>query len=154
MKTFSPKPSDITKKWWLIDAKDLVLGRLASEIAKLIRGKHKPFFSPHMDSGDYVVVINAEKIHMTGQKRLQKTYYRHTGYPGGIKSNDANTILSSRFPERVLMKAVERMISRNPLGRQQMTKLHIYSGSDHPHQGQSPEPFDLASKNSKNTKRV
>jgi len=133
MKTYSAKPADVQKDWFIIDAEGLVLGRLASQIALRLRGKHKPMYTPHIDCGDNIVVINAEKVALTGNKRTDKTYYWHTGYPGGIKSRTADKILDGKFPERVIIKAVERMISRNPLGRQQMKKLHVYAGPEHPH---------------------
>jgi large subunit ribosomal protein L13 len=153
MKTFSAKPSDIEKKWVLIDAEDLVVGRLAALIATRLRGKHKPGFTPHMDDGDNVIVINAEKVVFTGRKRNDKTYYWHTGYPGGIKERKAHQILDGRFPERVVEKAVERMLPRGPLGRQQLKNLRVYAGPEHPHEAQQPEPLDVASLNSKNTKK-
>ena len=152
MKTFSAKPSDIEKKWVLIDAEDLVVGRLAALIATRLRGKHKPGFTPHMDDGDNVIVINAEKVVFTGRKRNDKTYYWHTGYPGGIKERKAHQILDGRFPERVVEKAVERMLPRGPLGRQQLKNLRVYAGPEHPHEAQQPEPLDVASLNTKNTK--
>ncbi len=155
MKTYSAKPSDIEKKWLVIDAKDVVLGRLASEIAKILRGKHKATFTPHMDCGDNVVVINAKHICLTGNKSATKDgkmYYRHTGFPGGIKETTAGKILSGKYPERVLQLAVERMITRGPLGRKQISNLHIYGDSEHPHQAQKPEVYDFASKNVKNIK--
>ena len=154
MGTYSAKPSEIEKKWWLIDAEGLVLGRLASIVAKYLRGKHKPTFTPHMDCGDHVIVINADKIQLTGRKRSDKVYYRHTGYPGGIKSRTAGQILEGAHPERVVIKAIERMVSRNPLGTQQMRKLHVYAGTDHPHEAQSPEVLDIAAMNPKNTRRA
>ena len=150
MKTFSAKPSDIIKKWYVIDAEDVVLGRMASIIALRLRGKHKPMFTPHMDCGDNIIVINAEKVKMTGRKLADKKYYWHTGYPGGIKSRTAGNILGGRYPERVVVKAVERMISRNPLGRAQMRKLHVYKGAEHPHGAQKPEVLDVAAMNPKN----
>jgi len=150
MKTFSAKPTDIQRGWSLIDAEGLVLGRLASIISMRLRGKHKPMYTPHMDCGDNIVVINADKVHLTGKKRSDKVYYRHTGYPGGIKSRTAGQILDGEHPERVIIKAVERMVSRNPLGRQQMRKLHVYAGTEHPHQAQQPEVLDVASMNPKN----
>jgi large subunit ribosomal protein L13 len=153
MKTFSAKPSDIEKKWVLIDAEGLVVGRLAALIAKRLRGKHKPTFTPHMDDGDNIIVINADKVVFTGRKRNDKTYYWHTGYPGGIKERKAHQVLDGRFPERVLEKAVERMLPRGPLGRQQLKNLRIYAGPEHPHEAQQPEPLDVASLNPKNTKR-
>ena len=148
--TRSIKPAEVEKKWHLIDADGLVVGRLAVIIADLLRGKHKPSFTPHVDCGDHVVVINAEKVRFTGNKRGQKVYYKHTGYAGGIKGVTAAKVLDGRFPERVLEKAVERMIPRGPLGRAQMRALHLYAGSEHPHAGNQPEPLDVASMNRKN----
>ncbi|MEQ8707554.1 MAG: 50S ribosomal protein L13 [Rhodospirillales bacterium] len=152
MKTYTAKPSDIQKKWVLIDAEGLVLGRLASIVATILRGKNKPTYTPHMDDGDNVIIINAGKIALTGNKRADKTYYWHTGYPGGIKQRTAEQILDGKFPERVVQKAVERMITRNPLGRQQMKNLRVYAGAEHPHDGQSPEVLDVASMNRKNVR--
>ena len=152
MKTYSAKPKEVTRDWFIIDADGLVLGRLASQIALRLRGKHKPTFTPHIDCGDNIVVINADKVVLTGNKRANKTYFWHTGYPGGIKSRTADKILSSRYPERVLIKAVERMISRSPLGRQQMRKLHVYAGNEHPHDSQKPQVLDIAKINRKNVK--
>lgn len=150
MKTYSAKPSEIEKKWLLIDAEDVVLGRLAATVSTLLRGKHKPMYTPHMDCGDNVVIINAGKIKLTGKKRTDKVYYRHTGYPGGIKSKTAGEILDGKFPERVVIKAVERMVPRGPLGRQQMRNLRVFAGAEHDHEAQQPEVFDFASRNSKN----
>ncbi|MCH6590329.1 MAG: 50S ribosomal protein L13 [Proteobacteria bacterium] len=150
MKTYSAKPSDIERAWCVIDADGLVLGRLAAVIASRLRGKHKPLFTPHIDCGDNIIVINAEKVRLTGRKRADKVYYWHTGYPGGIKSTTAERILDGKHPERVLIKAVERMISRNPLGRAQMRKLHVYKGAEHPHGAQKPEVLDVAAMNPKN----
>ena len=150
MKTYSAKPSDIERKWYVIDADGLVLGRMATVIATRLRGKHKTTYTPHMDCGDNIIVINAEKVKLTGNKRTDKTYYWHTGYPGGIKSRTAGAILDGSHPERVVEKAVERMISRNPLGRKQMKKLHVYAGAEHPHDAQQPEVLDVADMNSKN----
>ncbi len=152
MKTYSAKPKEVTRDWFIIDADGLVLGRLASQIALRLRGKHKPTFTPHIDCGDNIVVINADKVVLTGNKRTNKEYFWHTGYPGGIRSRTADKILSSRYPERVLMKAVERMISRSPLGRQQMRKLHVYAGNEHPHDAQKPQVLDIAKINRKNVK--
>ncbi len=149
-RTYMATPSDIEKKWVLIDASEIVLGRLASIIAMRIRGKHKASFTPNMDCGDHVIVINAEKVKLTGNKRSQKTYYWHTGYPGGIKSLTANKILDSKFPERLLSKAVERMVPRGPLGRKALKHLHIYAGNAHPHEAQQPELLNVAELNSKN----
>ena len=152
MKTYSAKPADIEKKWVIVDAEGVVLGRLASLIAMRLRGKHKATFTPHMDMGDNVIVINADKVQMTGKKRTDKIYYRHTGHPGGIKSNTAGQILDGAHPERVLTKAVERMLPGGPLSRQQMTNLRVYAGAEHPHEAQSPEVLDVKSMNPKNTR--
>lgn len=154
-KTYSIKAGEISKPWILIDAKDVVLGRLASEIAKILRGKHKPTFTPHMDCGDNVVVINAKNIKLTGNKAARKDgkiYYRHTGHPGGIKETTAGKLLEGKYPERVLELAVKRMITKNTLRNRQMSNLHIYAGSEHPHSAQKPEVYDFASKNPKNKK--
>lgn len=152
MKTYSAKPADIEKKWLLIDAEGVVLGRLASLIAMRLRGKHKATFTPHMDMGDNVIVINAEKVQMTGKKRTDKVYYRHTGHPGGIKSRTAGQILEGAHPERVVLKAVERMMPGGPLTRRQMGNLRVYAGGAHPHEAQSPEVLDVKSMNKKNTR--
>ena len=150
MNTYATKPSDIERKWYVVDAEGVVLGRLAAQVAKLLRGKHKPCFVPNLDCGDYVVVINADKVKLTGKKLTDKKYFKHTGWIGGIKETTAGKILASRFPERVIEKAVERMISRNPLGRKQMTKLRVYAGSENPHASQNPIVLDMASMNNKN----
>ncbi len=155
-RTYSARPSEIVKKWRIIDAKDLVLGRLASQIANILRGKDKPTFTPHMDCGDYVIVINAREIILTGKKaepKDGKIYYRHTGFPGGIKETTAGKILAGKYPERVLKMAVKRMITPNVLGRTQMSHLYIYGGNEHPHAAQMPIEYDFAVKNSKNKKR-
>ncbi len=152
MKTYTATPADIEKKWILIDAEGVVLGRLAAIIAGRLRGKHKSGYTPHMDMGDNVIVINAEKVQLTGNKRAQKTYWRHTGYPGGIKSRKASEILEGNHPERVLTMAVKRMLPGNRLSRKQMTSLRVYSGTEHPHVAQSPEVLDVASMNGKNTR--
>ncbi len=152
MKTFTATPADIEKKWILIDAEGVVLGRLATIVANHLRGKHKPTFTPHMDMGDNVIVINAGKVQMTGNKREDKRYYWHTGYPGGIKSRTARQILEGAHPERVVQKAVERMISRNRLGRVQMRNLRVYAGAEHPHAAQKPETLDVRAMNPKNTR--
>ncbi|MFN3232151.1 MAG: 50S ribosomal protein L13 [Alphaproteobacteria bacterium] len=152
MKTYSAKPSEVERQWHLIDAEGLVLGRLASEVARLLRGKHKPMFTPHIDCGDHVVIINADKVALTGNKRADKTYYWHTGYPGGIKSRTAGQILDGSHPERVVEKAVERMIPRGALGRQQFKKLRVYAGAEHPHEAQSPVVLDFGARNDKNRK--
>ena len=151
MKTYSATPADIEKKWIMIDAEGVVLGRLASIVAMRLRGKHKASFTPHMDCGDNVVIINAEKVQITGKKR-QENYYWHTGYPGGIKSRTKEEILEGDHPERVLMRAVKRMLPSNRLSRKQMTNLRIYAGSEHPHEAQAPEVLDVKSMNSKNTR--
>jgi len=154
MNTYSAKPTEIERKWCVVDAKGLVLGRMASIISMRLRGKHKPTYTPHIDCGDHIIVINADKIQLTGRKRSDKVYYRHPGYPGGIKSRTAGQILEGAHPERVVIKAIERMISRNPLGTQQMRKLHVYVGTDHPHEAQNPEVLDIAAMNPKNTRRA
>ena len=151
MKTFSAKPADIEKKWIIIDAEGVVLGRLASIVAMRLRGKHKPTFTPHMDMGDNVIIINAEKVQMTGNKR-QENFYWHTGHPGGIKDRTYGQILEGEHPERVVTLAVKRMLPGNRLSRQQMTNLRVYAGSEHPHEAQSPEVVDVKSMNSKNTR--
>ncbi|MGE5146658.1 MAG: 50S ribosomal protein L13 [Candidatus Eiseniibacteriota bacterium] len=153
MKTYSAKPADVEKKWVLVDADGVVLGRLASIVANRLRGKHKTTFTPHIDCGDNIIVINAEKVKLTGKKKQNKAYYRHTGHPGGIKERIAGTVLEGRFPERVIIKAVERMITRGPLGRQQMSNLRVYAGPEHPHAAQNPETLDVAAMNPKN-KRI
>ena len=148
--TKSVKPAEVEKKWHLIDADGLVVGRLASIIANILRGKHKPSFTPHIDCGDNVIVINADKVKFTGKKLKDKIYYKHTGYPGGLKETPAGKILDGRFPERVLEKAVERMIPRGPLGREQMRNLRLFNGPEHDHAAQNPEVLDVASMNRKN----
>lgn len=148
--TKSVRPQDVEKQWILIDAEDLVVGRLASTVANLLRGKHKPSYTPHVDCGDHVVIINADKVRFTGNKLKDKVYYRHTGYAGGIKETTPAKILEGKFPERVLEKAVERMVPRGPLGRAQMRCLHVYAGAEHPHGGTQPQPLDFASRNRKN----
>ena len=150
--TYSAKPADIEKKWVLIDASGLVVGRLASIIALRLRGKHKVSFTPHMDDGDNIIVINADKVVLTGRKRDQKVYYHHTGYPGGIKERSAKFILEGRFPERILEKAVQRMLPRGPLGRQQLSNLRVYKGSEHPHTAQNPATLNVAALNTKNVR--
>ena len=150
MKTFSAKPAEITKKWLVIDATGLVVGRLATLVAMRLRGKHLPIYTPHVDCGDHVIIINAAKVVFTGRKRDQKIYYHHTGFIGGIKERSAKSILEGRFPERVMEKAIERMIPRGPLGRVQMSNLRVYPGAEHPHEAQQPEPFDVGVLNRKN----
>ena len=148
--TYSAKAADIQKDWTIIDAEGVVLGRLASIIALRLRGKHKPTYTQHMDDGDYVIVINADKIRLTGNKAQADIFYWHTGYPGGIKGKSKGEILAGKFPERVVEKAVERMIPEGPLGRQQMKNLKVYAGKDHPHAAQTPKVLDVAGMNAKN----
>ena len=151
MQTYSAKPLEVKKKWVLIDAEGVVLGRLASAVAMILRGKNKTIFTPHIDTGDHVVVINADKVKLTGKKRANKVYYRHTGFPGGVKSATPEFILSGEHPERVIEKAVERMLPKDsPLARDQYAKLRVYGGNVHPHTAQNPEVYDFASKNPKN----
>ena len=152
MSTYTAKPGDITKKWVLIDATDLVVGRLASIVALHLRGKHLPTYTPNMDMGDNVIVINAEKVKLTGAKLDQRKFFWHTGHPGGIKERSQRELLNGRFPERVLENAVRRMIPSGPLGRQQMKNLRVYAGDKHPHEAQSPVVVDVASMNSKNVR--
>ena len=150
--TYSAKPSDIEKQWIVVDAAGLVVGRLAAILATHLRGKHKPSFTPHMDCGDNVIVVNAAKVVFTGRKLEQKAYHWHTGYPGGIKDRTAGKVLEGRFPERVVEKAVERMLPRGPLGRQQLRNLRIYTGANHPHEAQTPKKIDVAALNTKNAR--
>lgn len=150
MRTYSAKPADVDRKWYVIDAEGVVLGRLASVIATRLRGKHRPIFTPHVDCGDNIIVVNAEKVRLTGRKREEKVFYWHTGHPGGIKKRTVAQILDGKHPERVVTKAVERMIPRSPLGRQVMRKLRVYTGADHPHESQQPELLDVAAMNPKN----
>ena len=150
MKTYSAKPSEVERKWYVIDAEGVVLGRLASQIAMRLRGKHKPMFTPNIDCGDNIIVINAEKVRLTGKKASDSIFYWHTGYPGGIKGRSQGEILSGRYPERVLEKAVERMLPKGTLGRQQLKNLRVYAGTDHPHEAQQPEVLDVAAMNPKN----
>ncbi|MBS0296049.1 MAG: 50S ribosomal protein L13 [Proteobacteria bacterium] len=153
--TASLKPADVEKKWIVIDAKDAVVGRLASFIAMRLRGKHRPDYTPHVDCGDYVVVVNADKVKYTGRKLEQKIFYWHTGHPGGVKQRTAGQLLAGRFPERVLEKAVERMLPKeSPLARKQMTHLRIYAAGEHPHEAQSPEVIDFAALNAKNARSL
>lgn len=152
MKSYSAKPADVDKKWVMIDASGLVVGRLAAIVAMRLRGKHKPTFTPHVDCGDNVIIVNAEKVVFTGRKVQQKVYYRHTGFIGGIKERSARSILEGRFPERILEKAVERMLPRGPLGRQQLSNLRVYRGAEHPHAAQTPEKLDIAALNRKNAR--
>lgn len=151
--TASLKPADVEKKWIVVDAQDAVVGRLASFIAMRLRGKHRPDYTPHVDCGDHVVVVNADKVKFTGAKLKQQTYYWHTGHPGGIKERTAEQILAGRFPERVLQKAVERMLPKeSPLARAQMTHLHVFNGPEHSHQAQAPEALNFADLNTKNVR--
>ena len=150
MRTYSAKASEIERAWWLIDAEGLVLGRLASIVSMRLRGKHKPIYTPHVDCGDHVVIINADKVALTGNKLSDKRYYWHTGWPGGIKHRTPEQIREAGHPERILLKAVERMVPRNPLGRQQMRKLRVYAGGEHPHAAQNLQPLDIAAMNPKN----
>lgn len=150
MKTFSAKPADIEKKWVLIDAKGLVVGRLASVIAMRLRGKHKPSYTPHMDDGDFVVVINAKDVVFTGRKWQQQTYYWHTGHPGGIKERKAFQVRDGRFPDRIIRKAVERMLPEGPLAKKQLSHLRVYPGAEHPHEAQQPIALNVAVMNRKN----
>ena len=152
MKTFSAKPADVDKKWVLIDAENMVVGRLAAVIATRLRGKHLPSYTPHMDCGDNVIVINADKVVFTGNKKSDKTYYRHTGYPGGIKETTPEKLLEGKFPERVLELAVKRMLPRGPLGRRQLSNMRVYAGTEHPHEAQVPETLDVAAMNAKNVR--
>ncbi len=151
MKTYTATPADIEKNWILIDAEGVVLGRLASIIAMRLRGKHKPSFTPSMDMGDNVIVINADKVQLTGKKR-EENFYWHTGHPGGIKSRTKAQILEGAHPERVVVQAVKRMLPGGPLSRQQMTNLRVYAGAEHPHEAQQPTVLDVKSMNSKNTR--
>ena len=148
--TKSVKPYEVDKKWHVIDAEGLVVGRLASIVANILRGKHKPSYTPHVDCGDHVIIVNAGKVRFTGRKRDKKIYYRHTGYIGGIKEITAGKLLDGRFPERVIEKAIERMVPRGPLGRDQMRALHLYNGTEHPHDGQQPVALDVGAMNRKN----
>lgn len=150
MTTYSAKPSEVERKWYVIDADGVVLGRLASTVANILRGKHKTIFTPHIDTGDYVVIVNAEKVKLTGRKLTQKRFYWHTGFAGGIKDRTMGQILGGRFPERVIEKAVERMVPRGPLGRDQLRKLKVYAGPTHSHEAQQPEVLDIAARNPKN----
>ena len=150
MKTYSMKPSEVRKRWYVVDAEGLVLGRMAAVIANTLRGKNKPAFTPHVDCGDNVIVINADKVALTGKKRSDKVYYRHTGYPGGIKSRTAGQILEGKTPQDVVLLAVQRMLPKNKLARQQLGNLKVYAGTEHPHEAQKPEPLDIAAMNPKN----
>ncbi len=150
MKTYSAKPSEVDKKWVIVDAEGVVLGRLASVVASRLRGKHKPIFTPHIDCGDNVIVINADKVRLTGNKRNNDIFYWHTGYPGGIKERSKGAILDGNHPERVVQKAVERMLPKSVLGSQIFKNLRVYAGAEHPHEAQKPEVLDIAAMNPKN----
>lgn len=153
MSTYSAVPKNIKKEWLVFDAKDVVLGRLASHVAKILRGKHKAYFTPNADCGDHVVIVNADKVKLTGRKRGKKVYYYHTGYAGGIKERSAEHILSGEHPDRVVRKAIERMLPKDsPLARAQYKNLHVYNGAEHPHAGQSPKVVDFAKLNEKNAR--
>lgn len=154
MKTFSAKTQDISRDWWVVDAKDLVLGRLSTIVASKLRGKDKPLYTPHVDCGDHVIVVNADQVHLSGNKRWQKTQYWHTGYPGGIKSITADKQLTGEHPERLVYNSVRRMLQKNTLADKQLKKLHVYAGSEHPHEAQKPKTLDIASMNTKNVKRA
>ncbi|MGE0752771.1 MAG: 50S ribosomal protein L13 [Variibacter sp.] len=154
MSTYSAKAADIEKKWVVIDAEGLIVGRLATIVAMRLRGKHKPTYTPHVDDGDHVVVINADKVVLTGRKLQQKVYHHHTGYIGGIKERTAGFILGSKFPQRVVEKAVERMLPRGPLARRQLGNLRVYAGPEHPHTAQQPEKLDIAAMNRKNVRKA
>ena len=142
MRTYQPKPADVTRKWHVIDAEDVVLGRLATQAATLLRGKHKPTYAPHLDNGDFVVIVNAGKVAMTGKKREQSRVYRHSGYPGGLTATSYDEVLKTR-PERIIEKAIKGMLPHNTLGRQMLSKLKVYAGPTHPHQAQAPVPFEI-----------
>ena len=152
--TLSVRPQDVKKKWILIDAENLVLGRLAVVVANRLRGKHLPYYTPHVDCGDNVIIINAEKVHLTGNKLADKKFYWHTGYPGGIKERAIGQILTGKHPERVIIKAIERMVPRGPLGRCIMSNLRVQAGADHPYAAQKPTILDVASLNSKNKRSI
>ncbi|MGY9057813.1 MAG: 50S ribosomal protein L13 [Alphaproteobacteria bacterium] len=152
MKTYSAKPADVDAKWYIIDAEGLVLGRMAVTVATRLRGKHKPIYTPHIDCGDHIIIVNAEKVAITGNKRQDKRFYWHTGYPGGIKERTWDQILNGKHPERLVEKAVERMLPKTKLGRAVIRKMHVYAGPDHPHEAQQPEVIDFAAQNTKNTR--
>ena len=153
MKTFSASPKDVERKWYVVDATDLVLGRMAVVVADYLRGKHKPIFTPNQDCGDYVIVINADKVYMTGNKYEYKKYIHHTDFPGGLKEKTAKDIMTGKNPEKIVEQAIKKMITRNPLGRKVVKKLFVYAGSEHPHSAQKPEVLDIKSMNVKNKKR-
>lgn len=143
MRTYTPRPADIKRQWYVIDATDVVLGRLASHVASLLRGKHKPIYAPHMDTGDFVIVVNASKVALSGNKLEQKRAYRHSGYPGGLRSIAYKDLMAKR-PERAVEKAIKGMLPKNSLGRQMFRKVKVYAGPDHPHQAQKPVPFEIS----------
>jgi len=142
VRTYSPKPGDIQRQWYVIDARDIVLGRLASHTADLLRGKHKPIFAPHVDTGDFVIIINAEKVHLSGNKRTDKLAYRHSGYPGGLRAVKYGDLID-KDPRKAIEKAVRGMIPKNSLGRQALSKLKVYRGEEHPHAAQKPQPYQI-----------
>jgi large subunit ribosomal protein L13 len=150
MRTYVMKPAEVDKKWVVVDADGVVLGRLAAEIAKILRGKHRASFTPHVDCGDNVIVVNAEKVRLTGNKLQDKVFYWHTNHPGGVKQRTMGQLLGGKYPERVITKAVERMVPRGPLGRRQMRNLRVYAGPSHPHEAQQPAVLDIAKRNAKN----
>ena len=152
MKTYSAKPAEVEKKWVVIDAENAVVGRLAAIVARRLRGKHLPTFTPHVDCGDNVIIVNADRVTLTGRKREDKTYYWHTGHPGGIKQRTARQILEGKFPERVVEKAVKRMMPDGPLARRQLKNLRVYAGPDHPHEAQQPEKLDISAMNARNVR--
>jgi large subunit ribosomal protein L13 len=150
MKTYTAKPAEVERGWYVIDAEDVVLGRLAALVANRLRGKHKPTYTPHIDCGDHIVVVNAGKVMLTGAKKDKKVHRWHTSYPGGLKSRTYGQLLEGKEPERVVRMAVERMVPRSPLGREQLRKLHVYPGPEHPHAAQQPAPLDVAAMSPKN----
>ncbi|MEO1329978.1 MAG: 50S ribosomal protein L13 [Pseudomonadota bacterium] len=152
MKTYSAKPSEIEKRWILVDAEGVVLGRLAAIVATRLRGKHKPTYTPHMDDGDNVIVVNADKVQLTGRKREQQLFHWHTGYPGGIKSQSPRETLEGKHPQRVIERAVKRMMPGGPLSRKQLSNLRVYAGPEHPHEAQQPAPLDVKAMNKKNAR--
>jgi large subunit ribosomal protein L13 len=154
MSTISAKAADIERKWYVVDAEGVVLGRLAAAIAVRLRGKHKPIYTPHVDCGDNIIVVNADKVALTGRKWWDKKFYWHTGYPGGIKERAIGQILEGKHPERVVQKAIERMLPKTKLGRTMIGKLHVYAGPDHPHAGQQPEVLDIGALNAKNRRQA
>lgn len=154
MSTISAKAADIERKWYVVDAEGVVLGRLAAAIAVRLRGKHKPIYTPHVDCGDNIIVVNADKVALTGRKWWDKKFYWHTGYPGGIKERAIGQILEGKHPERVVQKAIERMLPKTKLGRAMIGKLHVYAGPDHPHAGQQPEVLDIGALNAKNRRQA